>query len=112
MASRRLVFVLWTAIGLAFPPFAKAERPPVRTYGVADGLPQEGVKRIVRDSRGFLWFCTFDGLSRFDGTRFLNYGVRDGLPHPSPNDLLETRGGVYWVATNGGGVGRFDPAER
>jgi ligand-binding sensor domain-containing protein/two-component sensor histidine kinase len=97
-------------IALAVAPDAAGEWPPVRSYGVADGLPQEGVKRIVRDSRGFLWLCTFDGLSRFDGTRFVNYGVRDGLPHPSPNDLLETRGGVYWIATNGGGVARFDPA--
>jgi ligand-binding sensor domain-containing protein/two-component sensor histidine kinase len=99
-------------VAFAIPWTAAGERPPVRTYGVADGLPQEGVKRIVRDSRGFLWFCTFDGLSRFDGARFVNYGIRDGLPHPSPNDLLETRSGVYWIATNGGGVARFDPATR
>ena len=89
-----------------------AERLALRTYGVADGLPQEGVKRIVRDSRGFFWFCTYDGLSRFDGTRFVNYGVRDGLPHPSINDLLETHKGDYWIATNGGGVARFDPSTR
>jgi ligand-binding sensor domain-containing protein/two-component sensor histidine kinase len=102
--------ILSALIAVAVPPHAAAERLALRTYGVADGLPQEGVKRIVRDSRGFLWFCTFDGLSRFDGTRFVNYGVRDGLPHPSINDLLESRRGVYWVATNGGGVARFDPA--
>jgi len=96
----------------SLPADVAGERLALRTYGVADGLPQEGVKRIVRDSRGFLWFCTFDGLSRFDGTRFVNYGVRDGLPHPSPNDLIETRSGVYWIATNGGGVARFDPATR
>src|SRR5207249_9296383 len=30
--------------------------------------------------------------------------------HPAINDLLETRRGVYWVATNGGGVARFNPA--
>ena len=87
-----------------------AEQLPVRVYTTADGLPRDLVLRIVRDSHGFLWFCTGDGLSRFNGYEFTNYGVEHGLPHPVINDLLETRSGVYWVATNGGGVARFNPA--
>src|SRR5436189_4225992 len=87
-----------------------AQQLPVRTYTTVDGLPRDLVLRIVRDSRGFLWFCTGDGLSRFNGYEFTNYGVEDGLPHPFINDLLETRRGVYWVATNGGGVARFNPS--
>ncbi|HEV8368601.1 MAG TPA: two-component regulator propeller domain-containing protein [Pyrinomonadaceae bacterium] len=83
---------------------------PVRTYTTADGLPRDLVLRIVRDSHGFLWFCTGDGLSRFNGYEFTNYGVEHGLPHPFINDLIETRRGVYWVATNGGGVARFNPS--
>jgi ligand-binding sensor domain-containing protein/two-component sensor histidine kinase len=85
-----------------------AEQLPVRIYTTADGLPRDVILRIVRDSHGFLWFCTADGLSRFNGYEFTNYGVEDGLPHPFINDLLETRRGVYWVATNGGGVARFN----
>lgn len=87
-----------------------AEQLPVRTYTTADGLPRDLVLRIVRDSRGFLWFCTGDGLSRFNGYEFTTYGVEKGLPNPVINDLLETRRGVYWVATNGGGVARFNPS--
>ncbi len=83
---------------------------PVRTYTTADGLPRDFVLRIVRDSRGFLWLCTADGLSRFNGYEFTNYGVEQGLPNPIINGLLETRRGVYWVATNGGGVARFNPS--
>lgn len=91
---------------------ASAEQLPLRRYTVADGLAHDQVNRIVRDTRGFLWFCTLDGLSRFDGHRFKNYTGRDGLPHPTVNDLFESRGdGSYWVATNGGGVARFDPEE-
>lgn len=86
-----------------------AQQLPVRTYTTADGLPRDLVLKIVRDSHGFLWFCTGDGLSRFNGYEFTNYGVEHGLPHPFINDLLETRRGVYWVATNGGGVARFNP---
>src|SRR5262249_37373316 len=84
------------------------ERLPIRTYTTDDGLAHNVINKIVRDSRGFLWFCTADGLSRFDGYGFTNYGTDQGLPHPSVNDLLETRGGEYWVATSGGLV-RFNP---
>jgi len=85
-----------------------AERLPLRAYTTADGLPHNVINKIVRDSRGFLWFCTEDGLSRFDGYTFTNYGTAQGLPHTSVNDLLETRSGELWLATNGGLV-HFDP---
>jgi hypothetical protein len=35
----------------------------------------------VRDSRGFLWFCTREGLSRFLGYTFTTYGTEQGLPN-------------------------------
>lgn len=35
-----------------------------------DGLSHNEVRRIVKDSHGFLWFGTQNGLSRFDGYRF------------------------------------------
>ena len=54
------------------------------------------------------WFCTGEGLSRFDGYSFTNYGVDQGLPHTMVNDFLETRKGELWIATNAGLV-RFDP---
>jgi ligand-binding sensor domain-containing protein/signal transduction histidine kinase len=85
-----------------------AEQLPLKLYTTADGLAHENILEIVRDSQGFLWFCTLDGLSRFDGYRFVNYGVRDGLPHSSVYDLLESRTGAYWLATFAG-VTRFVP---
>lgn len=90
---------------------AYAERLPIKAYTTVDGLAHNEVTRIVRDSRGFLWFCTADGLSRFDGYGFKNFGTAAGLPHAYVTDLLETRTGEYWVATRGGLV-RFDPSGR
>jgi ligand-binding sensor domain-containing protein/signal transduction histidine kinase len=87
---------------------ATAERLPIKVYTTADGLAGSDILNIVPDSRGFLWFATRNGLSRFDGTEFRNYTTDDGLPHPVVNDFLETSDGEYWIATNGGGVCRFN----
>ena len=91
---------------------ANPEQLPIKSYTTAEGLPVDYVKRIMRDSHGFLWFCTRDGLSKFDGYQFTNYGKEQGLPHPNVNDLIESRDGSYWVATNGAGVSSFNPTER
>jgi len=86
-----------------------AEHLPIKSYTGADGLGFGEIKRIARDSKGFLWFCTQTGLTRFDGSRFQTQGILSGeIPFPSPNDILETEG-AYWVATNGKGVWRVDP---
>src|SRR3989442_10237694 len=102
----RTLFLLTTLLSVTL--VTHAERLPLKTYTTAEGLPHNVINKIVRDSRGFLWFCTDEGLSRFDGYSFTNFGIEQGLPHASVNDLLETRGGEYWVATNGGLV-RFNP---
>ena len=114
--SNGMRFVYRTLCSLAFL-FALSrsvtpEQIPIRSYTTADGLPVDIVLNITRDSRGFLWFCTRDGLCKFDGYQFTTYRKEQGLPHPQVNDLIESRDGTYWVATNGGGVCRFNPAER
>src|SRR5215211_2436375 len=83
-----------------------AERLPVRKYTTAEGLAGDYIVGIYRDSRGFLWFASREGLARFDGLRFTTYGVADGLPTAVINRIIETRAGIYWIATNGGGVCR------
>src|SRR5215471_13483629 len=108
--KRTLVFRWAGSLALAFAlsNIVLAERLPIRVYTTADGLPRDQINRIVRDSRGFLWFCTPEGLSRFDGYAFTNYTTDQGLPSRNVNDLLETRSGVYWVATSNG-IARFNP---
>jgi signal transduction histidine kinase/ligand-binding sensor domain-containing protein len=89
----------------------RAEQLPVRTYTTADGLARDGVNRIYQDSHGFIWFCTSEGLSRFDGYGFTNYGTNEGLPHRIINDLLEMPDGTYLVATQRG-LSLFNPNGR
>ncbi|MBS1796928.1 MAG: hypothetical protein JSS81_24090 [Acidobacteria bacterium] len=87
---------------------ARAELLPVKNYSTSDGLLRDWAGCIRQDSRGFLWFCTSDGLSRFDGYGFKNYTTDDGLPHRNVTDFLETRDGRFWAATRDG-LALFDP---
>ena len=100
----RLLFLSLLAVTTG----GRAEQLPIKSYTGADGLARDYIGRIVLDSHGFLWFCTPEGLSRFDGYNFVNYGPEQGLPLGGVSDLLVTRGGTYWVATDNG-VCRFNP---
>src|SRR5690554_388299 len=42
-------------------------------YGSEDGLPQHTITDILQDRNGFMWFSTWDGLSKFDGYTFTTY---------------------------------------
>jgi signal transduction histidine kinase/ligand-binding sensor domain-containing protein len=86
---------------------------PFRRYDIEEGLANSRVNSVFQDSRGYLWFATWEGLSRFDGAEFRNYGTREGLPSFLVNGVAEDARGRIWVATQGGGVARLlDPAER
>jgi len=69
--SRLLLILLFVPLNVG------AERLPVKIYTSADGLGSSFIDYLMRDSRGFMWFCTRDGLSRFDGSRFVTYRVGD-----------------------------------
>lgn len=111
MKKKKLISVWILFAALGFVAFVRAERLPVRAFTTADGLAGDGVNRIVRDSRGFLWFCTNEGLSRFDGFSFKNYTQNEGLPNRSVNDFLETQSGDFLIATSSG-LAVFDPNGR
>ncbi|HEV3201929.1 MAG TPA: two-component regulator propeller domain-containing protein [Bryobacteraceae bacterium] len=81
---------------------------PLRHYTTADGLANNMVLSIASDPRGFLWFGTAEGLSRFDGYGFANQTEGTGLPHGSVRQVLIGRHGNYWLATSAGLV-RFRP---
>jgi ligand-binding sensor domain-containing protein len=85
----------------------RAERLPIKVYTTADGLGSSAINWILRDSRGFLWFGTRDGLSRFDGQRFTTYHVGQSKS-PSVSQIIERRRGDYLVTLQSGELYRFD----
>jgi ligand-binding sensor domain-containing protein/signal transduction histidine kinase len=101
---RRLAILI---VAVVFP--LKSDLLPIRAYTTADGLAADRIDCIVSDSRGFLWFCTPEGLSRFDGYRFVSYGVNEGLPHRLVSAVIETHSGEYLLGT-ARGLSRINPS--
>lgn len=70
----------------------------------------EYVRRIFKDSRGFLWFGTnSDGLALFDGYKLSYLNTDDGLGGSQVTGIIEDKQGKVWFSTNNG-VSRFDLA--
>lgn len=65
-----------------------AQEPLLRHYTAKDGLTSNTVYSVFEDSRGFLWFCTNQGVCQFDGHQFKAYTTRDGL---SDNEVFAIR---------------------
>jgi ligand-binding sensor domain-containing protein len=55
------------------------QQPFMRHYTVRDGLPSNTIYYAFQDSRGFMWFCTELGVSRFDGHHFETFNSNNGL---------------------------------
>jgi signal transduction histidine kinase/ligand-binding sensor domain-containing protein len=87
---------------LVFPQSTRGERLPIKIYTSADGLGSSFVDFVMRDSHGFMWFGTRDGLSRFDGAQFVTYRIDEKNSRPGIEFMAETRDGSYWVTTTGG----------
>ncbi len=48
-------------------------KPYFENYTSEKGLAQNNVRGMFQDEKGFLWFATQNGLSRYDGYTFINY---------------------------------------
>lgn len=70
------------------------------SYNTSDGLAQSQVRAIAQDQRGYIWFGTLGGLSRFDGHEFKSYSRENGLPDNQINSLLQGRS-RFWIGTTG-----------
>ncbi len=81
-------------------------------YSSDDGLPHRSICDIHQDSRGYLWLCTWYGLSRYDGNGFVNYVMRPGdksnLSHNRILTVDEDSSGYLWVMTYDYKLYRFD----
>ncbi|MDN5216475.1 two-component regulator propeller domain-containing protein [Fulvivirgaceae bacterium BMA12] len=99
---------------LSFINLAPAQSPELKFkhITVADGLSFNLVFEIIKDSHGFMWFGTTDGLNKYDGYEMTVYrhihGDSTALPDNSVWALYEDTAGNLWVGTDGGGLSLYD----
>ncbi|HEY8937119.1 MAG TPA: two-component regulator propeller domain-containing protein, partial [Cyclobacteriaceae bacterium] len=74
-------------------------------------LEDNHIRCILQDKRGFMWFGTFDGLTKYDGNKLVIY---KNIPGDSTSingnwitDILEDHKGFLWIATYNG-LSRYD----
>jgi ligand-binding sensor domain-containing protein len=82
-------------------------------FSIRHGLSQGEVYCITRDSRGFMWFGTENGLNRFDGNKFTVFRNDPTDPDSLSNDFVYTIGEDQrhnlWIGTADGELNKFDP---
>lgn len=74
---------------------------------VSNGLSQSTVLSICKDSRGYMWFGTRDGLNRYNGKTIKIYRHDDGKDHSISADdyiytIVKSRDGNLWIGTQNG----------
>jgi ligand-binding sensor domain-containing protein len=72
-----------------------------RNYTTKDGLPSLEVYNVMQDSKGYMWFSTEKGVSRFDGYEFKTFTTNEGL---ADNMVFESKedykGRIWFRSTN------------
>lgn len=82
----------------------------IKDYTTQDGLPDSRVAPIRQDSKGYLWFGTQAGLTRYDGHEFQTFGGAKDIPGIFGRDIFEDHCGAIWFAYSGfshGGLLRY-----
>jgi ligand-binding sensor domain-containing protein/DNA-directed RNA polymerase specialized sigma24 family protein len=75
-------------------------------FSTEDGLSQNTINYIFQDSRGFMWFCTHNGLNQFDGNSFtVLKNIEGDSTSIASNDIytaFEDRNHNLWFGTSQG----------
>jgi len=106
------VIIKYCAVALLILGISNTTKSQSVSYlGIEQGLSNNTVTDIYKDSFGFMWFGTFDGLNRYDGYTFKlfknQFGDLSSLPSNKITALTEDKTGNLWVGTDKG-IGVLD----
>jgi signal transduction histidine kinase/ligand-binding sensor domain-containing protein len=77
-----------------------AQQYPFVHYTPKDGLISNSIRGVYQDSKGRLFFNSINGLSVYDGARFINYSAKNGLEYDIVNCVMEMGEDSLWVVSN------------
>ncbi len=108
----RVLLISFICVLMVQVAFGQDLTPRFRQLTMEHGLSQSSITCVLKDSRGFMWFGTEDGLNRYDGTDFTVYrpvpGDQRSLSNSYINTLVEDQDGFLWIGTKNG-LNRYDP---
>lgn len=96
---RRHLFLIIYLLSHFLPSSASIE---VRSthFTATDGIANNTVRYIIQDSKGFIWLGTLNGLSRYDGSSFVNFYPEVGVPSLMDHrvrKMYEDQDGLIWI---------------
>ncbi len=98
---------------VAFIASSKAQFADYRMYNISlsEGLSQSSVYSIFKDSKGYMWFGTLDGLNRWDGNNFKTFFDEPDCQNCLSNDriikIFEDSASGLWII-NEKGIEKYD----
>jgi ligand-binding sensor domain-containing protein len=99
-------FTLYMLACFFRPTLLIAQDYPIKYLGIEQGLSNNSVRCIYQDSKGFMWFGTYDGLNRYDGYEFKIFRNKFTDSSSIINNwiytITEDSDGDLWVGTRQG----------
>ncbi|MDR3062209.1 MAG: helix-turn-helix domain-containing protein [Dysgonamonadaceae bacterium] len=96
---RKIIFLLFMFSGNVFPASSFGPDLHFTTINTDNGLSNNTINAIYKDSAGFIWLGTQNGFNRFDG---INVEVYPDFNNETIYTICETDSNRLWVGTNFG----------
>lgn len=108
---RRLIYLLSVFILInAWNIYAEEYNPFFSKYNFnfiteESGLPHNFIDDIYKDSKGYIWVATHNGVGRYNGYQFIHYNTQTSNPHLKSNfahKICEDNHQRLWIGTEEG----------
>lgn len=110
-----LMLCAWGVLLRAQVPFAMdkfhlTSQYSIEVWTTANGLPNNSVQDLTQTPDGYLWFGTFNGFVRFDGTRFRQFTTSNTpqMKSKAVESMTVDARGRLWLTLQSAGVMKVD----
>jgi signal transduction histidine kinase/streptogramin lyase len=95
---------LWAGTGQGM---LQIQPTPIKTFGAAEGLPNNEARSVCEDEEGTIWVLTLRGLARIRGNRVLPLNVEEPGYFFEGKSVWPRKGGGVWIGKVGPGIQDF-----
>jgi len=111
--KKQLIFLIFVALGgMCCLPSIAQKQSYFQHFTSHDGLPNNNIYDIIQDSKGFIWFSTANGISRFDGYTYKNIRTvktaKDTFKISIVRSMCEDKNNNLWICTEKDGLIKYN----